>query len=66
MKDQKDDKAVPRRQFLKTAGLAAGAAGVAAVALKPTTAAAAMEKDGKSSGYRETEHVRTYYKLARF
>ncbi|MCB2102461.1 MAG: twin-arginine translocation signal domain-containing protein [Rhodobacterales bacterium] len=65
----KTDKAAPsRRSFLKAAGLGAGAAGVAAVALKGTEAeAAAAPKDGTTrAGYRETEHVRKYYELARF
>ncbi len=56
-----------RRDFLKKAGLGAGAAGVAAVALTSTKAAkAAVEKGGRSAGYRVTDHVKTYYDLARF
>ncbi len=54
-----------RRGFLKQAGVAVGTAGVAAVV--STQAPAASEKaDVKSTGYRETEHVRTYYELAKF
>ncbi len=55
-----------RRDFLTAAGVAGGAAGVAAVALKTKSATAAAPESGKSSGYRETEHVKKYYELARF
>jgi len=54
-----------RRDFLKAAGVAGGVAGVAAVTLTKSAKAAAPES-GKASGYRETEHVKTYYELARF
>jgi hypothetical protein len=71
MTDKKDAKTLRRRDFLKTAGFTAGAAGVAAAALSGASAQAssvggAGEIDNKSAGYRETEHVRTYYKTARF
>jgi nitrous oxide reductase len=66
MKEKKQPTSPTRRRFL-TAGLATGAAGAAAVALGGTPAKAATEAGtGKSSGYRETEHVRKYYELARF
>lgn len=56
--------AIGRRAFIRRTGLGAGALGVAAVAggkVAPAEAASA-----KSEGYRETEHVKTYYKLAKF
>ncbi len=62
----KTKKSLPRRDFLKAAGIAGGAAGVAAVALTSKSAKAAVPETGKSSGYRETEHVKKYYELARF
>ena len=63
MSDKKEIRSTSRRDLLKMAGLAAGVAGAAAApgaaqAAKPL----AREKDG---GYRETEHVRKYYELAR-
>lgn len=65
--DRKDTtNAIDRRGFLRTVGVGAGAAGVAAVvggSAAPTTAKAAAPA---SSGYRETEHVRRFYELARF
>lgn len=61
-------KGIPRREFLKTAGLAAGVAGAAGAAL--TSAPAKAQEPGgdrrRDAGYRETEHVRKYYELARF
>ncbi len=56
-----------RREFLKSAGLATGAAGVAAVALssKPSQAMVST-REANQSGYQETEHVKKYYELARF
>ena len=66
MSDTKKPKAIPRREFLKTAGLTTGAVGAAAV-LSGVPAEAAMPEAGKKSGtYRETEHVLKYYELARF
>ena len=55
-----------RRDFLKVAGITGGAVGVAAVALASKSATAAAPESGKTSGYRETEHVKKYYELARF
>ena len=63
--DISEKKTLPRREFLKTAGLT-GAAGVAAVAASGTQAKAAVSKSGGGAGYQETEHVQTYYDLARF
>ncbi len=66
MSDSKNPKAIPRREFLKTAGLTTGAVGAAAV-LSGVPAEAAMPGAGKkSASYRETEHVLKYYELARF
>jgi hypothetical protein len=52
-----------RRDFLKLATLGAAAAPVAAV-VGSGTAEAASEPTAR--GYRETEHVRKVYELARF
>jgi anaerobic selenocysteine-containing dehydrogenase len=65
MKTRKEIQQVARRDLLKIAGLG-GVAGAAAVATSAGKAEAAAELDTKSSGYRETEHVRTYYDLAKF
>lgn len=65
MKEKGEKAIADRRNFLKLAGLGTVASGVALVAGgKP--AEALDEPAGKSRGYRETDHVKTYYKLARF
>ncbi|MBC2859265.1 MULTISPECIES: twin-arginine translocation signal domain-containing protein [Stappia] len=52
-----------RRSFLKLAGLGA----VAGTATLVTGEAEAVEADkAAGSGYRETEHVKTFYDTARF
>jgi hypothetical protein len=54
-----------RRDFLRIAGIGTVTGGAAlAVGAKPA-AATETRADG-SLGYRETEHIRTYYKLAGF
>lgn len=63
---EKDQKSLPRREFLKAAGITGAAAGVTAVALSGSPVKAATPEAGKSAGYQETEHVNTYYELARF
>jgi hypothetical protein len=67
--DKKESGQINRRRLLTGAGLAVGAAAAA-------TAAGACEQDKVTSkkddskqqhaGYRESESVKTYYKLARF
>jgi hypothetical protein len=54
-----------RREFLKLAGIGAVSGGAAlAIGQEDTEAKEAPSKT--SAGYRETEHVKTYYELARF
>ena len=68
MSEKKEAGTMGRRDFFRKAGLGAGAAGAAAVALSRTPAKAAVA-DGKASGgkgYQETAHVKKYYELARF
>ena len=55
-----------RRDFLKAAGVTGGVASVAAVALASKSVTAAAPESGKTSGYRETEHVKKYYESTRF
>ena len=63
MKQAKKDTVTDRRSFLKLAG-ASAAAGSAAVVTGETPAQAGEAKP-KPSLYRETEHIRRYYELAR-
>jgi len=59
-------KSLPRRDFLKAAGIAGGAVGLAATTLTSKSTQAAVPDGRKVSGYRETEHVRKYYESARY
>jgi len=54
-----------RRDALKVLGLGVGAAGAVALASAP---AKALDTSAKQvgAGYKETDHVKTYYDLARF
>ena len=58
----KDDLA--RRDVLKLGATGAAAAGMAAGL--GTSQASAAEVTPKAASYRETEHIKTYYELARF
>ena len=63
MKDRKLDKPA-RRELLKSVAL--GAAAVATVGLTSGAATAASpEAESDEAGYRETDHTRRYYELAR-
>ena len=53
-----------RRLFMKLAGLGAAGASIG-LAAKEAVAAEAPAA-GEQGGYRETEHVKTYYRMARF
>jgi hypothetical protein len=63
-KDSEAAARVDRRNFLKGTGLAIGAVGAAVV--PGSNAIAKTDAPQGHAGYRETEHVRTYYELARF
>lgn len=59
--------AVGRREFLKTLGAGAGAAAISAAPL--ATAARAdneSDSDKKKTRYRETDHVKTFYRVNRY
>lgn len=63
---RKDDRAATdRRGFLKFAGLGS-VAGAAALVSQGDKAEAAEARPDGGLGYRETEHVRTYYESTRF
>ncbi len=65
MREKEKAKRVARRDLFKLAGLGV-AAGAVAIAGTKREAAAATPDAGDGSGYRETEHVKTYYELAKF
>jgi hypothetical protein len=62
--DREGKPAADRRDFLKLATVGAVLGGAAIVA--GGKAKAAEPETSDSAGYRETDHVKTYYKLARF
>ena len=63
MKQSKKEAVADRRSFLKLAGAGAAAGGAALMAGEKKAGAA--EGKSKVSLYRETEHIRRYYELAR-
>lgn len=63
MKKQDHKGVTDRRSFLKLAGAGVAAGGAAAAAGSPAAAAESKPREGL---YRETEHVKRYYELARF
>ena len=63
----KEVKSLDRRSFMKAAGLGAGAAaGVAVATVSGKAEAAETVKSPTAAGYRETDHVKKYYELAKF
>ena len=63
---QKSDRAVAdRRSFLKLAG-AGAVTGAAALVTGKKPAEASTAADKKDGLYQQTDHVKTYYELARF
>lgn len=64
MSERKQETGRGRREVLRLAGL--GAVGGAATLVVPGRKAEAAAPTPASSGYRVTEHVETYYRLARF
>lgn len=62
-KNKTEETVTNRRDVLKMSAAGAVAAGTIAVA---GTASANTELNTAGTGYRETEHVKTFYSLARF
>ena len=66
-----DKRKAGRRQFLKTAAVAGGAATVAVAAKgalaesAPTPSAGDVTAKASKQGYHVTPHIETYYRLAR-
>lgn len=64
---QQDKKNAGRREFLRTLGMgAAGAAAVAATPIAANTAAAQSEDPKRKSRYKESDHIKTYYRVNRY
>jgi hypothetical protein len=65
MQEKRDSSATDRRGFLRLAGIGAVASGVALVAGKDAAKAETVTTPKKGL-YTESDHVKTYYRLARF
>ena len=65
MKEKCDRAKADRRGFLKLAGVGAVTGGVALVSGKGV-AEASTTADDTGRLYKETDHIKTYYELARF
>lgn len=63
--DKKRPGQLDRRRLLKGAGLAVGAAAASTAIAGKDAVAATDEHKPQHAGYRESESVKTYYKLAR-
>lgn len=65
-REERTGRGASRRGFLRLAGIGTVAGAAGAVAGGVAAPAQARESGPGRVGYRETEHVRTYYDLARF
>jgi hypothetical protein len=65
MKGQ-DKSKVGRRDFLRAMGAGAGVAVTAAAPIATEAVAAESDADKKKARYKETDHVKTFYKVNRY
>lgn len=63
---QQDKSKLGRRDFLRAVGAGAGLAVTAAAPLASEAVAAESDADKKKARYKETDHVKAYYKVNRF
>lgn len=64
--EKSDSKSMDRRSFIKFAGLGAGAVGASVGLAAAPVQAEEVTAAGEHAGYSETEHVKAYYRMARF
>jgi hypothetical protein len=57
---------VGRREFLRVLAAGTGAAATAATPLATNAAAAESEQDKRKPRYKETDHVKAYYRVNRY
>jgi H+/Cl- antiporter ClcA len=65
MKHQ-DKTTVGRREFLRVLGAGAGLAAATAAPLATEAVATESEAEKKKTRYRETDHVKTFYRVNRY
>ena len=63
---QQDKTKLGRRDFLRAMGAGAGLAVTAAAPLATEAAATESDADKKKARYKETDHVKNYYRVNRF
>lgn len=63
---QQDKAKVGRRDFLRAMGAGAGVAVTAAAPLATEAAASESDADRKKARYKESEHVKTFYRVNRY
>jgi hypothetical protein len=63
---QNDKSKVGRRDFLRAMGAGAGVAVTAAAPLATEAVAEEADAERKKARYKETEHVKTFYKVNRY
>ncbi len=63
---QQDNAKVGRRDFLRAMGAGAGLAVTAAGPLTTEAVAAESDAEKKKARYKETDHVKTYYRVNRY
>ncbi len=66
MTDKANSSTLARRDLFRVAGLGVGALGAAVAGVAVTAEPAEAAADTKTTGYRETDHVRKVYELSRF
>jgi hypothetical protein len=63
---QQDKAKVGRRDFLRAMGAGAGVAVTAAAPLATEAAASESDADRKKARYKESEHVKTFYRVNQY
>ena len=63
---QQDKAKVGRRDFLRAMGAGAGVAVTAAAPLATEAVASETDADRKKARYKESEHVKTFYRVNRY
>lgn len=66
MTKQDEPTTVGRRDFLRALATGAGAAAVSMAPVTPAAADAESDQDRKKARYKETDHVKTFYKVNRY
>ena len=66
MKDASKERATDRRGFLRSIGGASVAGAAVVIGAAPPAAAAESDADKKKARYRESDHVKAFYRVNRY